>query len=103
MCRLGRTRRKKDETTSGVGRLERTKRGGLKGHSTPFCSCLFAKKGEDRGYKNVTLETIMNTKADKAVKKITHHVTQSNDIYKETNRVEPGETLKNFVGLFAAE
>jgi hypothetical protein len=32
------------------------------------------KKGEDRGYKNVTLETIMNAKADKAVKKITHHV-----------------------------
>jgi len=32
------------------------------------------KKDEDRGYKNVTLETIMNTKADKAVKKITHHV-----------------------------
>jgi hypothetical protein len=32
------------------------------------------KKGEDRGYKSVALETIMNTKVDKSVKKITHHV-----------------------------
>jgi hypothetical protein len=39
------------------------------------------KKGEDRGYKNVTLETIMNTKADKDVKKITHHVSPRQMIY----------------------
>ena len=39
------------------------------------------KKGEDRGYKSVTLETIMNTKADKAVKKITHHVPSRQMIY----------------------
>ncbi len=44
-------------------------------------SCLFVgeiKKGENRGYKNTTLETIMNTKVDnitdKTVKQITHHV-----------------------------
>jgi hypothetical protein len=58
-----------------------------------ICNC--RKKGEGRGYKSVTLETMMNTKADKAEKKITHHVTpQANDIYKETNRFEPRETLK---------
>jgi hypothetical protein len=32
-----------------------------------LCNCI--KKGESRGYKNVTLETIMKTKADKAVRK----------------------------------
>jgi hypothetical protein len=52
------------------------------------------KKGEGRWYKNVTLETIMNTKADKDVKKITHHVPPRQMTYKETNRVEPRETLK---------
>ena len=39
------------------------------------------KQNEDRGYKNVTLETIMHTKADKAVKKITHHVPPRQMIY----------------------
>jgi hypothetical protein len=43
--------------------------------------CNFIKKGESRGYKSVTLETIMNTKADKAVKKITHHVPPRQVIY----------------------
>jgi hypothetical protein len=32
-----------------------------------ICNCI--KKDEDRGYKSVTLEIIMNTKADKAGKK----------------------------------
>jgi hypothetical protein len=44
-----------------------------------ICNCI--KKGEVRGYKNVTLETIMNTKADKTVKKITHHVPSRQMIY----------------------
>jgi hypothetical protein len=44
-----------------------------------ICNCI--KKDEDRGYKNVTLETIMNTKVDKTVKKITHHVTPRQMIY----------------------
>ncbi len=44
-----------------------------------ICNCI--KKGEGRGYKSVTLETIMNTKADKAVKKITHHVPPRQMIY----------------------
>ncbi len=35
-----------------------------------ICNCI--KKG--RGYKNVTLKTIMNTTAEKTVNKITHHV-----------------------------
>jgi hypothetical protein len=39
------------------------------------------------------VETIMNTKADKAVKKITHHVPSRQMIY-ITNRVEPREKLK---------
>ena len=46
--------------------------------------CLFPavyKKGEDRGYKNVTLKTIMNTIADKTVNKITHHVPSRSMIY----------------------
>jgi hypothetical protein len=44
-----------------------------------ICNCI--KKGESRGYKNVTIETIMNTKADKAVKKNTHHVPARQMIY----------------------
>jgi hypothetical protein len=32
------------------------------------------KKGENRGYKNVKQETIMNTKVDKTAKQITYHV-----------------------------
>jgi hypothetical protein len=44
-----------------------------------ICNCI--KKGEDRGYKTVTLETIMNTKVDKVVKKITHHVPPRQLIY----------------------
>ncbi len=35
-----------------------------------ICNCI--KKDEDRGYKNVTLKTIMNTTAHNTVKKITH-------------------------------
>jgi hypothetical protein len=43
------------------------------GLGEPMLSFLFVylhlkKKDEDRGYKNVTLETIMNTKSDKTVK-----------------------------------
>ena len=37
-----------------------------------ICNCI--KKDEVRGYKNVTLETIMSTEAEKTVKKITHQV-----------------------------
>jgi hypothetical protein len=44
-----------------------------------ICNC--RKKGEGRGYKSVTLETMMNTKADKAEKKITHHVPPRQMIY----------------------
>ncbi len=44
-----------------------------------ICNCI--KKGEVRGYKNFTLETIMNTKSDKSVKKITHHVPPRQMIY----------------------
>jgi hypothetical protein len=38
--------------------------------------CSWIKKGRRprRGFKEVTLETIMSTKADKTVQKITHHV-----------------------------
>ena len=46
--------------------------------------CLFPdvyKKGEDRGYKNVTLKTKMNTIADKTVNKIAHHVPPRQMIY----------------------
>jgi hypothetical protein len=39
------------------------------------------KENEDRGYKSVTVETIMNTKADKDVKKFTHHVPPRQMIY----------------------
>ena len=44
-----------------------------------ICNCI--KRGEDRGYKSVTLETMMNAKADKPVKKITHHVPPRQMIY----------------------
>jgi hypothetical protein len=44
-----------------------------------ICNCI--KKGEDRGYKNITLKTIMNTTADKTVNKITHHVPPTQMIY----------------------
>jgi hypothetical protein len=39
------------------------------------------KKDEDRGYKNVTLKTIMSTIADKTVNKISHHVPTRQMIY----------------------
>ena len=51
-----------------------------KGKQIEFiCNCI--KRGEDRGYKSVTLETMMNAKADKPVKKITHHVPPRQMIY----------------------
>jgi hypothetical protein len=45
-------------------------RGGEKCHSLNFLFVYLHlnKKGESRGYKNITLETIMSTKADKTVK-----------------------------------
>ncbi len=39
------------------------------------------KKDESRGYKNITLRTIINTITDKTVNKITHHVPPRQMIY----------------------
>ena len=65
---------------SQTSQSARGKRSSLVRHLTwlrnPRCMfiCNWIKIGEIRGSKNCHVETMMNTKVDKTVKKITHHV-----------------------------